>query len=114
MGGLNVILLGLIGGLGLFLGDSVYIILGYHGGQVLADSKRVDFLVKGINKLPPWSVNIIVYFYFSSFLPNDVVLIFFGLVKYSYRKLIIPLLFGDITFVIIVAWLAVRGIKLFT
>ncbi|MFH1667496.1 MAG: hypothetical protein ABH884_00525 [Candidatus Komeilibacteria bacterium] len=112
-GGLSPFILALVGGIGLFLGDSVYVFLGYHGSQALADSKYVNYLANWMNKLPHWSVGIVTYLYFSSLLPNDVILILFGLGKYSYKKLMVPLLLGDITFIFIVAYLASLGIKLF-
>jgi len=113
LGGLSPFILALVGGVGLFLGDSVYFYLGHRGRKVVSDNKYVNMFVKWINKLPHWSVGIVVYVYFSSFMPNDFMLILFGLGKYSYKKLVIPLLLGDITFIFLVAYLAAQGIKLF-
>ena len=106
LGGLEPIKLCLISGIGLFIGDWIYYFIARGSQKVLAGNKTINSLAKSVNKLPPLVSSIIIYLYFSSPFPNDFIIILLGLGGYSYRRLVLPLLLGDMTFISFVVYLA--------
>ncbi len=96
--GLNPYLLGLFGGIGITLGDSLYYYFGRKGGETLTGKfkeklrKFSEWLVKRKKLVPVISF---VYFAFTPF-PNEFITIPLGASGYSYKKLVIVLLVGNI------------------
>lgn len=116
-GGLNPILLGLVAGFGVILGESTSYLVGYHGREILPNRIQALF-----NKIGAWSSNKSNSIYISIFLflygafiplPNDVIILSLAAAKYNYWKLIIPLGLGNIIFNIMVAYFGLYGLKLF-
>jgi len=112
IGGLSTIKLALIGGVGLFIGDILYFIVARYGNFAFSHNKAIYKLAKFINKSPSWAISTIVYLYFCSPFPNDVITVRLGLGKCSYRKMVLPLLLGNITFIFWVSFLAKKGVNL--
>jgi|GEM_PF-308295 len=113
-GGLNPYLLAVVAGFGLLIGDSLFFYLGKSGRTAFSDQfhERLDRLTRWIMRRPNWLVPIIVYIYVGfTPLPNDIFMIALALSGYPYKKMVIPLLLGDITIVLITALLASHGIQ---
>ncbi|MBL7022311.1 hypothetical protein ISR92_03280 [Patescibacteria group bacterium] len=104
LGGLDPIKLALIGGTGLFIGDTLYYYIGVRGQYVFSESKFIIKIAGYINKLPDWAAFVIMYLYFASPSPNDVMVVLLGLSKFSFRKILIPLILGDITFILAISY----------
>jgi len=111
--GLNPLLLGLAGGAGVTIGDTIMFFLGINAGSKAPEKFRTKLnkLEKKIETKPKWLVNLITYSYiaFTPF-PNEVVTISLGLIGYK-KRLILPILFlGNITSGILGAVLIRYGI----
>jgi membrane protein YqaA with SNARE-associated domain len=114
-GGLDPLLLGIIGGIGLSIGDSLFYFLGFQGRKMTYGkfeykiSKFSDWLVSK----PKWVVFIISFFYISiTPFPNDILMISTGLAKYPYRFVALALFLGNTAFLIFLGFLASYGIKI--
>lgn len=100
-------LLGLIGGLGVFISDSIFFFLASHGRKAIPDNWS-NFLYKieeKIKKYPHWMILILVYLYvsFSPF-PNDLLMLVLALASYRYKQIWLVLLAGSLTVSILVAY----------
>lgn len=107
-GGLNPFMIGLIGGIGVTFGDSIFYYLGLKGKKVIkSSSKTLNKITKWLRTGPSWLIQIFIFVYsgFSPF-PNDILTVSLGLTEFPYRRVIIPLLLGDIASTTIVAYLA--------
>jgi membrane protein DedA with SNARE-associated domain len=115
-GGLNIAYLGIVGGIGVTIGDSLYYYLGSRGKKVVDDKvdKRLEWLKKSVGKPPNWLMPILIYTYSGLIpLPNDIITFFLGITGYPYKKVVLPLLLGNITATLIIAYLAIYGMSLF-
>lgn len=104
-GGGNPVILGLLGGFGLFLSDSIFYFLIWKGSESVRE-KGGEFFKKFehfFSSVPTWLGLIIVYLYtgFSPF-PNDLLLIALLLGGYRYRTFAIPLFLGAVTLMLII------------
>jgi hypothetical protein len=106
-GGSNPLLLGLSGGAGIFISDSLFFLIARHGAEILrTKAKRFsETLVRFMRRAPPWGVygGVYVYLGFTP-LPNDLLMIALALFGMSYRKLIPVLLAGSITIATLTAF----------
>lgn len=104
-GGANPVILGLIGGVGLFLSDSIFYFLITKGVESVKKS-RDSFLARLeriFNKVPTSVVLLIVFLYTGfSPLPNDLLLIALLIGGYKYKTFALPLLAGAITLMLII------------
>lgn len=114
--GLSPLLLGIIGGIGVSIGDSLFYYIGNKGEDVAPQkiSKRTEKISNIINKKPNWVGTGAIYLY-TGFtpLPNDILTVPLGFLKYPYKRLIIPLVLGNITATTIIAYLASIGYRFF-
>lgn len=107
-GGADPLLLGLIGGLGIFISDSVFFFLANQGVKVF-DKKENSFrskILKSIEKVPHWLMGIFVFVYVGfSPLPNDILMIGLALGKVKYRKVALAILAGSFSISLITAFI---------
>lgn len=102
-GGVNPLALGIIGGIGLFVSDTLfYYLLTHLRGTVAHITHKWDRLFRRLWKLVYRTPNWIVYlgvFVFAAFapLPNDLLLAILALSNYKYRQFAIFLFAGDLT-----------------
>ncbi len=83
---------------------------GKKGGEALNAPlrKKLRIFSRFIKKQPRWAVTLLVYGYFSfAPLPNDIITFPLGLAGYPFKKIWVPAVLGDITFVIWVSFLFV-------
>lgn len=107
-GGGDPILLGLLGGFGIFLSDSVFFFLAHHGTNILVGQESLfrQKMLEFIEKVPDWFLGIFVFAYVGfSPLPNDILMIALALAKIRYKSIVPALLAGSITIVLITALL---------
>ena len=106
LGGLNPFLIGILGGIGITIGDSLFYYLGYRGRKIV--SPRLNHYLENISTWlhdhSPIRVQFFIYLWagFSPF-PNDIMTISLGLNHYNYKKVLPPLVLGNITFTILFA-----------
>lgn len=116
IGGLNPFLLGICGGTGLAIGDSIIFLLGLSAAQKAPEKfqKKMDRLRKIVEKRKNWMVNLALYLYLAfTPLPNEVATIPLGLVGVERKRIILYLLLANITSGILIALLAPMGISIF-
>lgn len=108
-GGADPALLGLIGGAGIFLSDSVFFFLAQQAVKVFNIDSQSPFRQKVlgfISRVPDWLIGIFVFAYVGlSPLPNDILMIALALAKVRYRRIVLALIAGSITIVLITATL---------
>ena len=105
-GGLDPLLLGLIAGTGITIGDCLFFYLGHTGGHLITGRLRhfFEYLSRWLQKGPKWFVPVIVFVY-AGFtpLPNDILTISLAMAKIHWQRIILPLWAGNIILVILIA-----------
>ena len=115
-GGLNPILLGIIGGTGGLISDGVFFFLGSKFGESITNDKRskINKISKWLHEKPKWVVPVIVFFYLGlTPLPNDLITLSLGTLKYKFKQIAIPIWFGNIVSTIIFAYLGASLLNIF-
>jgi hypothetical protein len=77
-GGANIFLLGIFGGLGVFISDTIFYIIARRAVKVLEEKQNrfLIWLTKKIRQLPLWLALVFVYLYLGfTPLPNDILMI---------------------------------------
>jgi membrane protein YqaA with SNARE-associated domain len=116
LGDLNPLLLGIIAGIGLSIGDFIFYYFGFEIKGIIKGKLR-KFLKKFFNwlvKRPPWQVFGLVYLYvgFTPF-PNNLLTGTLAVSGYPFKKIIIPVAMGDITLPLLIIYLARAGVEIF-
>jgi len=115
LGGLNPILLGIVTGPALTVGDGIFFFLGSKAVNALPKyfKDRLVKLSQWINGKYSWLIPILIYFYAGfSLLPGDILMLVLALADYPFKKTIIPLFLGNITLITIMAYLTIQGAKI--
>ena len=116
-GGLNPFLLGAVAASGLFLGDITSYFLGYYGYHVVPDKLQVElerFRAWMLRRSRAWMVPALIFFYGAFFpLSNDIVIISFGLARYPFWRMMVPLGLGSMVFNTILAFLGKYSLEYF-
>ncbi|MFT4244551.1 MAG: VTT domain-containing protein [Candidatus Woesearchaeota archaeon] len=106
-GGSNPIILAIIGGLGLSIGDMLFYFLGIKGREVMEHTRYEKYLYrisKLIEKNSQFIVFSIIYLYISfSPFPKDILSVTLGILNYNIKRLFLAMILGNTThcFVII-------------
>ncbi len=116
-GGLNPVLLGITSATGLFLGDTTSYFFGFYGHHVVPNGfqeKLQKFRDWLLARKRAWMIPVVIFLY-GAFFPfsNDVVVISFGLARYPFWRVMIPLGLGTIVFNSILAFLGSYGLGYF-
>lgn len=115
LGGAHPVLLGLCGGAGLFLSDSMFFYVVMRGMKLVrarwtGASERV---ARFIHRFPDWAVLLFVYVYAAIIpVPSDILLAGLALADYPYKKFGPLLAAGDLTFAMLLAFLGYAGVQL--
>jgi len=116
IGGLNPVLLGLAGGLGITIGDTIIFFIGLSAGRKAPEKfkERLQKMEKRMEKKPKWLINLLIYSYIGfTPLPNEIATISMGLIGHKKRIIFILLLLGNITSGILGAAFVHYGINFF-
>lgn len=101
------LLLGIAGGLGIFVGDVFYYYLGHSGRQIISGRPKqyVDKFANWLGKRSDKFAEIISYLY-TGFtpLPNDILMLAMSLGKVPFNKIAIPVLIGTVQLSILLAY----------
>jgi membrane protein YqaA with SNARE-associated domain len=104
--GLNPLMIGLIGGLGMSIGDTLFFFISKKAGDILhmENNKTYKKVFDFISHLPHSIVYLIVFVY-AAFtpIPNDVLVITLGLLQYRYKFVIPIIIVGNIVLLTLVA-----------
>ena len=112
-GGMNPVALGLIGGVGLFISDSIFYFVAHRMRDVIAHvTSSWERLFRKMWRftyiMPNWLVFGVIFLW-SAFspLPNDILLAVLALSSYSYRQFAVFLFAGDLTMTLLLTHIAV-------
>lgn len=109
-GGSNPTLLGIIGGLGIFISDSIFFHLAQLGRQFVPNKWEgwIGKMHQFVQSYPLWLVLLLVYLYISFIpLPNDILMVALVLGGYQYRYVAPILLVGSISIALVIAHLGI-------
>jgi len=115
-GGSNPILLAVMAGTGVAVGDSTSYLVGYSGREILTGKPMVIFnkIYEWLSKKPKWMLFSFLYAYTAiSPLPNDLINVPMGFMRFPYFRLVIPMWLGNMTFNLIIALSGMYGFHLF-
>jgi membrane protein YqaA with SNARE-associated domain len=100
--GEDPLLLTLAGGTGSAIGELVGYFLGYYGRRLVSAERqrRMDFLLRIFGKYSPLAI----FLFALTPLPDDLLFIPLGLMRYSLVKAFIPALFGKLLMIYAVAY----------
>jgi membrane protein YqaA with SNARE-associated domain len=104
--GFDPVAMGIIGGIGLAIGDSLFYYLAYKAGDVYSAEKR-PLYIKAYNiaqRLPRYSVYIITFIY-TGFLPipHDILMVTLGFLRFKYVYIIPFVIVGNIIWLSLIA-----------
>ena len=119
LAGMNPIYLGLIAGTSLTIGDMILFYAGSKGRELIRNKwdKKIEIFSNAIkkNKWLEKLVPFIAYIYIGILpLPNDILILFMAAIEYPVKKMNVIIFLGDITFALMIALLAAKGIMIFT
>lgn len=116
IGGVNPVILGLVAGTSLAIGDSLIFYIGFKGREIVIGKweKKLDKISQWTKKRLEKFIPLIAYIYIGFLpLPNDFIILFLAMIKYPFKKLYIPIILGDLTFALLVSVFAAKGISIF-
>lgn len=99
---LDPFFVGITVGIGASLGKCVSYVIGRGGRAILDEKKKKDLECFG-NLLGKYGI-IAVYLFASLPLPDDIIVMPFGIIKYNFKKFFVALLLGKLTLGMIVAY----------
>jgi membrane protein YqaA with SNARE-associated domain len=99
---LDPMLIALSSGLGSAVGEFSGYLLGYYGQAILSDiqKRKIEFILKVFNKYGA----ITVFIFALTPLPDDLLIIPLGIMRYSFVKVLLPCLLGKIFMSLILAY----------
>jgi len=115
-GKLDPLLLGVVAGIGLAIGDTFFYYFGVSARGV-ASKKLKNWLsntLKWLKKKSDHFIQLFIFGYvgFTPF-PNNILTGLLALSKYPYRKVALPLILGDLVLPIVAAYLSAKGVEFF-
>lgn len=115
-GGSNPFILAALGAIAMMIGDSLFFYLGVRGREALISKHedKVKKLKDWLEERPEWMIPLIIYVY-NGFtpLPADVLMIALALIKYPFKKIVVPMVLGHMTLLTTIGVLAYYGVKIF-
>lgn len=103
----NPLMVALCVGIGATLGKCVSYMIGRGGHTLLGEAKKEE--LQCLSTLLGKYGTVAVYLFASLPLPDDIIIIPFGLMKYNFPKFLLALLLGKLTLGLIVAYASVFG-----
>jgi len=101
-GFLDPLLIAVAGGFGSAIGEFSGYILGYYGRNLVSKERqrKMDFMIKIFNRYGP----IVIFIFALTPLPDDLLFIPFGILRYPFMKIFIPALTGKFVMNLILAY----------
>jgi len=115
-GGLNPLTLGLLVGIALFIGDSFFYYFGLTGKKLISNYETgfIGRFSKWLNSHHGIVVPSITYLYIGlTPLPNDILMFALSFGNYSYKKIILPIILGNLTFGLLISYSFYYGFNFF-
>ncbi len=115
-GNMSFFYVGLIAGIGLAAGDTLFFLFGYSAREITTHKwkDKLRNIVAKLHSINDWLVQGLIFIYVgASPFPNNLLSGSLAFTGYPFKKVIAPLVLGDLAFCMLVSWLAFRGINLF-
>lgn len=115
-GGANPLILGLVSGLGLSIGDVIMFFLGVSGRSIIVGKwdKRLKKASSKVKRIGNKWIAFFSYIYIGfTPLPNDFLLIFLAMMEFPPKKIYLPIILGDFTYSLLIAFFALKVFFLF-
>jgi hypothetical protein len=115
-GNMNYVYVGIVAGVGLAAGDILFFLFGYSARELTTHKwkDKLRNIVARLQRINDWLVQGLIFIYVgASPLPNNLLSGALAFTGYPFKKVVAPLVLGDLTFCMLVSWLAFRGINLF-
>lgn len=116
LGGANPIVLGVVAGIGLAIGDLIMFVLSrkVRSSFSLKWDRRMKVFEKIFSGKFRKFMPIIIFLYVGFLpLPNDFLVIFLGMIEYPMKKATWPIVLGDMVYPLAICLLAAAGVVLF-
>lgn len=117
LGDLNPVILTVAAGSGLTIGDALFYYLGMKVRPFIKGKMKrlLDRFLEWTQHRPAWLIPLIVYFYvgFTPF-PNNLLTGSLAASGYAFKKAIIPVLLGNISFPVLITILTDLGVDIFS
>jgi membrane protein YqaA with SNARE-associated domain len=99
---MDPVLIAIIGGLGSAAGEIAGYLLGYYGHKMVNEKqkRKMTYLIKIFNRYGP----LLLFVFALTPLPDDLIFIPLGILRYSFVKAFIPTLLGKILMAFIIAY----------
>lgn len=115
-GDINPYLLGIVTGLGLSLGDVLFYYFGFTARGVVPEKykSRLEDILTGLKGHSTFFIQVFVFVYvgFTPF-PNNILTGSLAVIGYPVKRVLIPLILGDIFLITIASWMSSVGIDYF-
>lgn len=118
LGGIHPVLIGIFAGIGLSIANSLFYYFGLKGRFLVKRrsnrfAKYTRNLLQWINKGPRWLMPISVFTYVGlTPLPNNLLMVSGGLISCPFKRMILPLIFGNVSFLTVFHYLALEGVDI--
>jgi len=114
-GQIHPLVAGTVAGLGLASGDLLFFLFGHSAKDLTTEKgQRIqDRILKKLEGMRSLYVQGLIFLYMGvSPFPNNLLSGALAFTGYPFRKVVAPLILGDVTFCILVAWLAYHGVSI--
>ena len=113
-GKINPYFLGIVAGLGLSVGDVLFFYFGVTARGVVSKKfkERLENILEWLKDKPDFFIQAFIFFYvgFTPF-PNNVLTGSLALIAYPFRKVVLPLVLGDLVLPTLAACLTYYGVE---
>lgn len=114
-GQMHPLLVGAVAGMGMAAGDLLFFVLGYSARDLTSKRGKtiLNAILDRIQRLRTILAHGLIFFYvaFTPF-PNNLLSGSLAFVGYPFRKMVVPLIMGDLAFCLLFSWLSFRGVSL--
>ena len=107
--GHNPWFVGLVSGVGAAMGEMTGYFAGYYGRRFLKEEDKINGFREYVQRRPSITP-FMIWFLAATPIPDDLLIIPLGVARYSWWKVIIPLLIGKIIFLTAIAWAGRLGL----
>jgi len=107
--GHNPWLVGLVSGVGAAMGEMTGYLAGYYGGSLLKEKDKINGFREYVQRRPSMTP-LMILFLAATPIPDDLLIVPLGVARYSWWKVLVPLLIGKTIFLTAIAWAGRLGL----
>jgi membrane protein YqaA with SNARE-associated domain len=107
--GYNPWLVGLVSGVGAAMGEMTGYLAGYYGRRLLKEEDKINGFREYVQQRPSMTP-FMIWFLAATPIPDDLLIVPLGVARYSWWKVLVPLLIGKTIFLTAIAWAGRLGL----